>query len=112
MYSILFLIIALCCAVFYFTSTKTKLKSIGSWRDQLLSHKKWVRAVSLALLTIVGGVVCWDLGPASGVFSFFTMVMTALSLFILLYPYGHLKWKHLRIIFVLSLALELTYSLI
>jgi len=112
MYSILFLVIALCCAVFYFTSTKIKFKNIGSWRDRLLKNKKLVRGTALFLLALIGLIVCWDLGPASGIFSFFTMVMTALSLFILLYPYGYLKWKHLGVLFILCLALELTYSLI
>lgn len=111
MYSLIFLLIACCTAVFYFSSNKNKTVLTASWAQTLLPHRKAWRAGALTLLVLLSLPVCNDLGMVSGICSYMAMVMTALSLWVILPPYRLLSWKHLSMLWIATLMIELSYTL-
>lgn len=111
MYSLIFLLIACCTAVFYFSSNKNKTVLTASWAQTLLPHRKAWRAGALLLLIVLSLLVCTDLGVVSGICTYMAMLMTALSLWVILPPYRLLKWKQLSMLWLAALILELSYTL-
>ena len=68
---------------------------------------KQLKLASLFLLATAAILTLWKQGLEAGSFAFCIYLMAFLSLLILLFPYKSINWKHIFILFSISLTIEI-----
>lgn len=106
MYSLLFLVLFVGCYSLYITSKKAKLGKVPPTLLRLAQSTKNAKIIAGILFTLSWIVVIIDQGFGSGTFAFGGYIMTALCIVVLINPLQYLHWKHLLVLFVLSILFE------
>ncbi|WP_185213729.1 DUF3325 family protein [Sphingobacterium mizutaii] len=68
---------------------------------------KQLKLAGYILLAIAAVLTIWKQGLEAGSFAFTIYLMTLLSLLNLLFPYKTLNWKHILLLFSISLTIEI-----
>ncbi len=95
---------------FLYCSSK-KMKSIHQVEFSILKifHPNQLKLAGFILLAIAAILTLWKQGLEAGSFAFSVYLMTFLSLLNLLFPYKTINWKHILLLFSISLTIEIIF---
>ncbi len=110
MISFIFLFVFTGSYLIYFSSNKmVKTHNVENTFLRIIPLK-YLKPLGLIFLSIAGIFTLKYQGLEAGSYALIVYIMGSLSLVILLIPYKILSWKHLIIIFIVIMFLELCYE--
>lgn len=107
MYTLLLLIIFVGCWLWYCSSSKVNVQQMPAIISSFLQDKGRSKTLGIVLLAVAYIFNMYLQGLLTGTLAFVTYVMAFFSLIVLLRPYRYFQLRHIALIGILSLILEI-----